>query len=134
MLLSEMAAVGPVLVLEDHGRQAAGLEDVLGDRRWAAVALAERDGGKVAGLSPATVDQLWALGPADCLVVEADGSRGLPLKAFGPHEPQVPSVTTTIVLVVGLMLWGLRSPKATSIAPAACHGARDPAARRSPRG
>ena len=102
MLLREMAAVGPVLVLEDHGGQAAGLRDVSADRRWAAVARAELEGGKVAGLSPAAVDRLWALGSADCLIVEADGSRGLPLKAFGPHEPQVPSVTTTLVLVGGL--------------------------------
>ena len=43
------------------------------------------------GLSPASVDRLWAHGLADYLVVEADGSRGLPFKAFGPHEPQVPS-------------------------------------------
>lgn len=102
MFLREMAVVGPVLKLEEHGGQAAGLEDVLGDRRRAAVALCERDGGKVAGLSPAVVDRLWAHGSADYLVVEADGSRGLPLKAFGPHEPQVPSVTTIIVLVAGL--------------------------------
>jgi probable selenium-dependent hydroxylase accessory protein YqeC len=102
MFLREMTAVGPVRKLEEQGGQAAGLEDVLGERRCAAVVLSERDGGKVAGLSPATVDQLWSHGSADYLVVEADGSRGLPLKAFGPHEPQVPSVTTTIVLVAGL--------------------------------
>lgn len=102
MFLREMAAVGPVFILEDHDGWATGLEAVLGDRRRAAVALSGGDGGKVAGLSPAMVDRLWTLGSADYLVVEADGSRGLPLKAFGPHEPQVPSVTTIIVLVAGL--------------------------------
>lgn len=107
MLLHEMAALGPVLILEDHGRPAVGLEDVVRDKRWAAVALSECEGGKVAGLAPATVDRLWALGPADYLVVEADGSRGLPFKAFGPHEPQVPAVATTIVDVAGLDALGV---------------------------
>ncbi len=48
------------------------------------------------------VDELWAEGLVDHLIVEADGSRGRSLKAFGPHEPQVPVTATTIVQVAGL--------------------------------
>ena len=44
--------------------------------------------GKVVGLPPATVDRLWAEGLADYVLVEADGSRGLPLKAFASNEPR----------------------------------------------
>jgi probable selenium-dependent hydroxylase accessory protein YqeC len=48
------------------------------------------------------IDALWAEGLVDYLVVEADGSRGKSLKAFAAHEPQVPSVATTIVQVAGV--------------------------------
>lgn len=38
---------------------------------------------------------------ADYVLVEADGSRGLPLKAHEPWEPVVPPVSTQTILVVG---------------------------------
>lgn len=37
----------------------------------------------------------------DHLLVEADGSRRLPLKAHAPHEPVIPAGTARTVLVVG---------------------------------
>jgi probable selenium-dependent hydroxylase accessory protein YqeC len=36
------------------------------------------------------------------ILVEADGARGLPLKAPGPDEPVYPSKTSVVVLVAGL--------------------------------
>ena len=36
------------------------------------------------------------------VVVEADGSRMLPVKAPGPHEPVIPNGTTLLVPVVGI--------------------------------
>lgn len=41
------------------------------------------------------------------VIVEADGSHGLPLKAHLPHEPVVPSSTTRRLLLVGAAGFGL---------------------------
>ena len=38
---------------------------------------------------------------ADYVLVEADGSRGLPLKAHLPHEPVIPPGTAQTILLVG---------------------------------
>lgn len=40
------------------------------------------------------------------LAVEADGSRGMPIKVPGPHEPLVPTFTNTLVPVVGAEAFG----------------------------
>ena len=41
-------------------------------------------------------------GLADYVLVEADGSRGLPLKAHASHEPVIPACAARTVLVVGI--------------------------------
>ena len=41
----------------------------------------------------------------DYLLVEADGSAGLPLKGHGENEPQIPSESNQTVLVLGI--WGI---------------------------
>jgi len=102
MLLRELAAVGPLVMDASDTALGAGLSEALRRGRVAAAARAPGADGKVVGLPPATIDRLWADGLADYVLVEADGSRGKPLKAFGPHEPQVPSATSTIVAVAGL--------------------------------
>ncbi len=38
---------------------------------------------------------------ADFVLVEADGSKGLPLKAHAAHEPVIPDVAGRVILVVG---------------------------------
>lgn len=52
----------------------------------------------------------WGLSPllagADFVLVEADGSHMLPLKAHGPHEPAVPSCCTSTILVLGASGFG----------------------------
>ncbi len=103
MLAHQLAALGPVIFQD---REGSSLASRCGDALRAAgmVALAGSLGGdgKVKGLAPAEVDALWLAGVADALVVEADGSRGLSLKAFGAAEPQLPSRSTTVVVVAGL--------------------------------
>lgn len=42
------------------------------------------------------------LGLADLVLAEADGSRGLPLKAPGSYEPVIPPNTAAVVAVAGL--------------------------------
>lgn len=102
MFLRELAVVGPVVMDVGDGELIVGLRKALAKGRAAGAVCGLGKGGKVVGLSPDTVDGLWAEGLVDYLIVEADGSRGKSLKAFGPHEPQVPLATTTIVQVAGL--------------------------------
>ena len=102
MLLRELAAVGPLVMAASDEVLVAELSEALERGRVAGAARAPGTDGKVVGLPLATIDRLWADCPVDYVLVEADGSRGLPLKAFGPHEPQVPGATSTIVAVAGL--------------------------------
>lgn len=44
---------------------------------------------------------------ADYVLVEADGSHRLPLKAHAPHEPVIPAQTVRTILVVGAGGFGL---------------------------
>ena len=56
--------------------------------------------GKIAGLHPSWIPALvkaWGL-----VLVEADGSRRLPLKAPGPHEPVLPPNPALVVGLIGL--------------------------------
>ena len=45
-------------------------------------------------------------GLADYVLVEADGSRQLPLKAHGPHEPVIPAVSRQTICVAGASGFG----------------------------
>lgn len=63
---------------------------------------------KVHGFRPAWLDDHLARVPfADAVLVEADGSRRLSLKAPLPHEPAIPSLANVVVPVVGLSVLGL---------------------------
>lgn len=56
---------------------------------------------KVRGIPPQWVDRLAERGNLDLIVVEADGSRGKPLKAPDANEPVVPARTTLFLTVAG---------------------------------
>ena len=43
---------------------------------------------------------------ADYVLVEADGSRGLPAKAHAPHEPVIPAEAEQVILVLGADAFG----------------------------
>ena len=60
------------------------------------------DDHKATGPSPGAIDALFTTVPVDYLLVEADGARGLSLKAPGPHEPVIPEAATTTVVLVGI--------------------------------
>ncbi len=55
---------------------------------------------KIEGISPRQVRQLRERLPVTILV-EADGSRGLPLKGYGPAEPVIPSCSDLVAAVAG---------------------------------
>jgi probable selenium-dependent hydroxylase accessory protein YqeC len=101
MFLRELAAAGPV-VFGPAAELVAGPSWPPPPGRPAALALRTGTGGKVVGLPSADVDDVWAGDVLDYLIVEADGSRGRPLKAFAGHEPQLPASVTTIVQVAGV--------------------------------
>lgn len=64
--------------------------------------LTDGDDHKITGPPPEIVDRLFATSGADFVIVEADGSHGRPLKAPAPHEPVVPSATTTVAILMGI--------------------------------
>jgi molybdenum cofactor cytidylyltransferase len=66
---------------------------------------------KAIGLEPERVAAWQDL--ADVVLVEGDGSRGLPLKAPGPDEPVVPASTTHLVCCLGLSALGRPLDEAT---------------------
>lgn len=95
------------LVTEDEAKLLAELPAALDAYRHVIVAgevIVEQD--KVQGVSPALLDRI-ALEPAvDVVIVEADGSRRLPLKAPAPHEPVIPTSATVVIPLVGLDVLG----------------------------
>lgn len=63
-------------------------------------------GGKWYGYDPSRVEQLQRLGMFDVLLVEADGSAGVPLKCPKLAEPVIPSTSNMVVGVLGLSAMG----------------------------
>jgi xanthine dehydrogenase accessory factor len=59
---------------------------------------------KISFIGQAAYDRACAA--ADLVLVEADGSRRLPLKAFGPAEPVLPANTQAVLCVAGLSALG----------------------------
>ena len=62
---------------------------------------------KVNSLRPELVDSLWHSLPPCTLLVEADGARGLSLKAPREHEPVLAATCGVVVGVLGLSALGL---------------------------
>ncbi len=60
------------------------------------------EGERAVGVAPELPAELLAHPRVEWVVVEADGSRMLPVKAPGPHEPVIPMGTTLLVPVVGI--------------------------------
>lgn len=58
------------------------------------------ENGKFAGPHPEEWEQLYDL--AETILVEADGSKRLPVKIPASHEPVIPDKTDKIIMVIGL--------------------------------
>jgi probable selenium-dependent hydroxylase accessory protein YqeC len=84
------------------GDESPGLAAALARHRHVTVAagrlIAER---KLRGLSPAALEALLGACVADVLLVEADGSAGLPLKAHMAHEPVFAPSADAVIAVIG---------------------------------
>lgn len=91
------------LACEDADAMVARLPAALAHARHVlAVGCVQPEYDRVDGLPAETLRRIAALPDVDFLLVEADGSRELPFKAPGAHEPALPDFATTVVLVVGL--------------------------------
>ncbi len=113
----ELAAAGNRVILTTTTKMGREQADAIQPVCWsadvecAAVALEEGgpvmlvtagDAHKVTGPPPELVDDLFAGLEVDYVIVEADGSKGRPLKAPAGHEPVVPAATTMVVILVGI--------------------------------
>jgi len=77
------------------------------DRHGQCLIIGPPDGkGRVHGASPELIADLIARSGIDAVLVEADGSRSLPFKAPGGHEPVVPGNTTILVPIAGMEILG----------------------------
>lgn len=74
------------------------------DRESVAVAGRAATNGKIAFAGRALYEAVCPM--ADLVLVEADGSKGLPLKVPGPGEPVVPDLADMILCVSGLSAMG----------------------------
>ena len=61
----------------------------------------EMNGGKLSGYTPEEISNIASKSRVGRMIVEADGSRGLSLKAYEAWEPPVPAVTECHFIVVG---------------------------------
>ena len=59
--------------------------------------------GKLAEVKSLQGDYTWI---ADYVLIEADGSRGLPLKAPAEHEPRLPESASLVFIVAGMSCFG----------------------------
>ncbi len=71
----------------------AGTITVLGDRI---------ENGKLLGSSVSTIERIANRQLFDFILIEADGSKGKPIKAYAHYEPVIPSCTTMTVGIIGL--------------------------------
>jgi probable selenium-dependent hydroxylase accessory protein YqeC len=73
------------------------------DRYHAITIARERFGsGKLKGVSPNLVDELWVSHDIDTIIIEADGAAGRPVKAPREWEPVIPPSTTLVVAILGI--------------------------------
>jgi len=61
---------------------------------------------KLKGYEPGEIDRLKHAGCFDYILVETDGSRGLPVKAPDTHEPPVPQSTDIMCGIIGIECLG----------------------------
>lgn len=97
-----------LIVEADGDRLMALARQHLGSARHITVARERLPDDKLKGISPELVDRLAGVGMAYCIIVEADGAGGRPLKAPIEKEPVIPPNTSLVIPVVGVEAAGCR--------------------------
>lgn len=95
----------PLLLEAEPGILARRAAEILADCNQVLVGVG-MEGGKVVGLSCPQLIKLAALTQADAIIIEADGSRGLPIKFPAVYEPIICSRDTLVVPVLGMSALG----------------------------
>ncbi|MFC1959408.1 selenium cofactor biosynthesis protein YqeC [Chloroflexota bacterium] len=105
---SELAHVPLVLAIDDSSTSQIDLASITnGLNTHNFVFLYSRiQGRKVLGVDADLISYLTDRVNSDVFLIEADGSRQLPLKAPYAHEPVVPPATTQVVLCAGMDVLG----------------------------
>jgi probable selenium-dependent hydroxylase accessory protein YqeC len=93
---------GCLFVDSDEGGIKDFLAGHLGQYDHITVAREKLGSGKLRGVSPNLVDELWDSKGFDVAIIEADGAAGRPVKAPREQEPVIPTSTTLIVAVLGV--------------------------------
>lgn len=68
--------------------------------------------GKLKGIKREQADKIFWDNLYDYILVEADGSRGLPIKAPAGHEPVIPETTGILIGVIGMDAFGKKMDSA----------------------
>ncbi|MEW6668173.1 MAG: selenium cofactor biosynthesis protein YqeC [Thermodesulfobacteriota bacterium] len=102
----EAAQLGGILFLGSAPAWREDLRKGLQEKGIVFLAEGSLDSGKVQGVGSEVLDELFREEDVDCLVVEADGSAGHPVKAPAGHEPVIPGTATGVVALMGLEALG----------------------------
>ncbi len=106
-----------LVVADDHARALDLIKKALGQNHLVTLAAQHLPAeNKLKGVPPDWIASLLPL--ADAVLIEADGSRGLPLKAPAAHEPVIPAETSLLVPIVGIDAVGLPLSEETVHRPA----------------
>jgi probable selenium-dependent hydroxylase accessory protein YqeC len=90
-----------LFVNRDEGKLKQSVFSQLGKYKHITIARERLGLGKLKGVSPGLVDDLWNSHEIDYLIIEADGASGRPIKAPREKEPVIPSETTLVVAILG---------------------------------
>jgi len=93
--------LAPVVFIETNQAWNTDLTRAIESHGRVFLAMRPLASGKVQGIGPDVADELYKKQVADCLLAEADGASGKPLKAPADHEPVIPKGATLVVGVVG---------------------------------
>ncbi|WP_015294905.1 MULTISPECIES: selenium cofactor biosynthesis protein YqeC [Tepidanaerobacter] len=92
-----------LMILENCPKRAANkINQIFDASNVAFWADNEVSDGKIRGLSMESIDIIADMGIADNILIEADGSKGLPIKAPAYNEPVIPKKTTILIGVIGI--------------------------------
>ena len=93
----------PLLIVEaDRERVAGAVRGSLEKYRHITLAQERLGAGKLKGMTPDLIDNLWGSAEVEYLIVEADGAAGRPVKAPRVWEPVIPSRTTLVIAILGI--------------------------------
>jgi probable selenium-dependent hydroxylase accessory protein YqeC len=106
-----------VLLHDGKEKTSARLAQKLSDTGHVTLAQGALPGGKLAGLPPVVLEEIFAASPAERLIIEGDGARTFPLKAPGKNEPVVPLSTDIFLAVAGLDCIGFPLADNTAFRP-----------------